>query len=109
MVTTKYLTKFQSQRAITQPKIIGPERNLNLISNSSLYTHISKIKSISPSIAKTNGVTTKYLTKFQSPRAITRPKIIGPERNVNLICNSLLYTHIQKIKSISPSIAKNKW
>jgi hypothetical protein len=38
-----------------------------------------------------------------------RPKIIGPERNVNLICNSLLYTHIQKIKSISPSIAKNKW
>ena len=34
------------------------------------------------------------------------PKIIGPERNVNLICNSLLYTHIPKIKSISPSIAK---
>ena len=32
-------------------------------------------------------VTTKYL-------AITRPKIIGPERNVNLICNLLLYTHI---------------
>jgi hypothetical protein len=43
---------------------------------------------------------------FQSPRAITRPKIIGPERNVNLICNSSLYTRIPKIKSISPSIAK---
>jgi hypothetical protein len=28
-------------------------------------------------------VTTKYLAKFQSPRAITRPKIIGPERNIN--------------------------
>jgi hypothetical protein len=41
-------------------------------------------------------VTTKYLAKFQSPRAITRPNIIGSERNVNLICNSLLYTHIQK-------------
>jgi hypothetical protein len=33
-------------------------------------------------------------------------KVIGPERNVNLICNSSLYTHITKIKSISPSIAK---
>jgi hypothetical protein len=46
------------------------------------------------------------LAKFQSPRAITRPKIIEPERNVHLICNSSLYTHIPKIKSISPSIAK---
>jgi hypothetical protein len=35
----------------------------------------------------------------------TRSKIIGPELNVNLICNSSLYTHIPKIKSISPSIA----
>ena len=33
-------------------------------------------------------------------------KIIGPERNVNLICNSSLYTYIPKIKSISPSIVK---
>jgi hypothetical protein len=39
-------------------------------------------------------------------RAITRPKIIEPERNVNLICNSSLYTHTLKIKSICPSIAK---
>jgi len=51
-------------------------------------------------------VTTKYLDKFQSPRAITRPKIIEPERNVNLICNLSLYTHISNIKSISQSIAK---
>jgi hypothetical protein len=51
-------------------------------------------------------VTTKYLAKFQSPRAITRPKIIGPERNVNLICNLSLYTHKTNIKSISKSIAK---
>ena len=91
--------------AITRPKIIGPERNVNLNCNSSLYTHIPKIKSISPSIA-IKVVTTKYLAKFQNPRAITRPKIIGPERNVNLNCNSSLYTHIPKIKSISPSIAK---
>jgi hypothetical protein len=54
-------------------------------------------------------MTTKYLAKFQSPRVITRPKIIGPERNVHLICNSSLYTHIPEIKSISPSIAKKKW
>jgi hypothetical protein len=51
-------------------------------------------------------VTTKYLVKFQSPRAKTRPKIIGPERNVDLICNLSLYTHIPNIKSISQSIAK---
>ena len=51
-------------------------------------------------------VTTKYLAKFQNPRAITRPKIIGPERNVNLICNLSLYTHIPNIKSISPNMAK---
>jgi hypothetical protein len=51
-------------------------------------------------------VTTKYLAKFQSPNAITRPKIIRPERKVNLICNLSLYIHIPNIKSISQSIAK---
>jgi len=51
-------------------------------------------------------VTTKYLAKFQSPRDITQPKIIGPEQNANLICNLSLYTHIPNIKSISQSIAK---
>ena len=50
-------------------------------------------------------MTTKYLAKFQIPRAITRPKIIGPEPNVHLICNLSLYTHIPNIKSISQSIA----
>jgi hypothetical protein len=83
------------------------EQNVNLICNSSLYTHIPNIKSISPSIAK-KVVTTKYLAKFQGPRDITRPKIIGPERNVNLICNLLLYIHIPNIKSISQSIAKTR-
>jgi len=52
-------------------------------------------------------VTNKYLAKLQSPRAITRPKIIGPERNVNLICNLSLYTHIPNIKSISQSNGYN--
>jgi hypothetical protein len=57
-----------------------------------------------------NVVTTKYLAKFQSPRAIIRPKTIGPEWKVNLICNSSYhkYTHIPKIKSISPWIAKTR-
>ena len=104
VVTTKYLAKFQSSRAITRPKIIWPERNVNLICNSSLCTHIPKIKSISPSIAEKKVVTTKYLAIFQSPRGITRPKITGPERNVNLICDLSLYTHIPNIKSISQSI-----
>jgi hypothetical protein len=51
----------------------------------------------------------KYLAKFQSPRAITLPKFIGPEQNVNLICNLSVYTHIPNIKSISQSIVKKKW
>jgi hypothetical protein len=105
-VTTKYLAKLQSPRAITRPKIIGPERNVNLICNSSIYTHIPKIKSISPSIAKKSGAI-KYLAKFQSPRAITQPKIIGPKRNVNLICNLSLYTHIPNIKFSKHS--EKKW
>jgi hypothetical protein len=97
---SKYLAKFQSPKAITRPQIIGPERNVNLICNSSLYIHKPNIRSISPSITK-KVVTTKHLAKFQSPRAITWPKIIRPERNVNLICNLSLYTHIPNIKSIS--------
>jgi hypothetical protein len=93
-------------RAITRPKIIGPERNVNLICNSSLYTHTLKIKSICPSIVK-KMVTTKYLAKFQSSRAITRPKIIGPERNVNLICNSSLYTNTKNQVNISKHSEKS--
>jgi hypothetical protein len=104
VVTTKYLAKFQSPMAVSWPKIFQPERISNLICSSSLYTHIPKFKSISPNSEK-KVVTTKYLAKFQSPRAITRPKIIGPERNVNLICNLSLYTHIPNIMSISQSIA----
>jgi len=62
---------------------------------------------MSSSIAK-KVVTTKYLAEFQSSRAIARPKIIGPERNVSLICNLSLYTHIPNIKAISQSIAEKK-
>jgi hypothetical protein len=100
VVTTKYLAKFQSARAITRPKIIGLERNINMICNLSLYTHIPKYQ---VNILK-HMVTTKYLATFQ--RTITRPKIIGPEQNVNSICNLSLYTHTPNIKSISQSIAK---
>jgi hypothetical protein len=91
VVTTKYLAKFQSSRAIARPKMIGLEQNVNLICNSSLYTHIPKIKSISPSM-----VTTNYL-------AITQSKIIVPERSVNFFCYLSLYTHIPNMKSISQS------
>ena len=81
MVTTKYLAKFQGPRAITRPKIIGPERNVNLIYNSYTKNQVNISKHSEKKV-----VTTKDLTKFQSLRAITRPKIIEPERNVNLIC-----------------------
>ena len=41
------------------------------------------------------------------------PKIIGPERNVNLICNSSLYTHIpqkrEKKMVTTNNSAKNHW
>jgi hypothetical protein len=52
---------------------IGQEWNVNLICNSSLYTHTPKIKSIYPSMSQ-KVVTTKYLAKFQSPRVTTRTK-----------------------------------
>ena len=32
--------------------------------------------------------------------AITQPKVIQPERNSNLNCNSYRYSHIPNIKSI---------
>jgi hypothetical protein len=43
----KVWTKNTSSRAITQPNIIRPERNSNLNCNSSRYSHIPNIKSIS--------------------------------------------------------------
>jgi len=49
-------------------------------------------------------VTTKYLTKFQSPTAVSWPKIIQPEQISKSICNLWLYTLIRKIKSISQII-----
>ena len=101
-MTTKCLAKFQSTRAITHPKIIGPDWNVNSICNSSLYTHIPKIKSISPSIVEKKWWQLNIWQNFK----VQGPKIIGPERNVNLICNSSLYTHIPYIKSISQSTAK---
>ena len=58
-------------------------------------------------------MTNKYLAKFQSPRAITRPKIIGAERNVNLICNSSLYnlkkSMVKTVKYFLNVKYCNKW
>ena len=44
-----------------------------------------------------------------SLRAITRPQIIGPERNVNLICISSLYTHTKNQVNISKHSEKMWW
>jgi len=73
------LAKVKSPRCVNYPKIIQSERNSNVIGNSSLYTHIPKIKSISQIIVKQKVVTTKYLAKFQSPTAVSWPKIIQSE------------------------------
>ena len=54
-------------------------------------------------------MTTKYLVKFKSQRCVNLPKIIQSERNLNLIGNSSLYTHIPKIKSMPQIILKKKW
>jgi hypothetical protein len=53
-------------------------------------------------------VTTKYLAKFQSPRAITWPKIIGPERNVNLICNFSLKKSLNIPKGLSEAVSRRR-
>ena len=75
------------------PKIIGPERNVNLICSWSLCTHIPQIKSISPSGKKWWQL-------------ITRPKIIGPKRNVNFIC--IIHSHTKYQVNISKH-SKKKW
>ena len=38
--------------------------------------------------------------------AITQPKVIQPERNSNLNCNSYRYSHIPNIKSIYQRTSK---
>jgi hypothetical protein len=112
---------FQSPRAITRPTIIGMERNVHVAGTYSVtHVHNSEIKQLSPLFFAMLGdndlicgcIMISYRSSsqlFQSPRAITRPTIIGMERNVHLICSSSLYTHIPKIKLMSPSIAKTKY
>ena len=46
-------------------------------------------------------ITTKYLAKFQSPMAVSWPKIIQPEWISKLICNLWLYTHTKNQVNIS--------
>jgi hypothetical protein len=53
------LAKFQSQRAITQPKITGLEQNVHLICNSLLHTHIPKIN-----ISKHSEIVQNYIGIF---------------------------------------------
>ena len=92
--------------------------NTDSVKNSSWKDQIQYISTSAPhktkygtfsSILKKKKQTRCVGTTQMSPlwilRRLTRPKIIGPERNVNLICNLSLYTHIPNIKSISQSIA----
>ena len=76
----------------SQLKIIGLERNVSLICNSSLYTHIPKIKSISTRIAKKSGDNYIFgqISKSKGHNS-AKNHCTGMERNVNLICNLSLY------------------
>jgi hypothetical protein len=76
----------------SQLKIIGLERNVSLICNSSLYTRIPKIKSISPRIAKKSGDNYIFgqISKSKGHNS-AKNHCTGTERNVNLICNLSLY------------------
>jgi hypothetical protein len=46
------------------------------------------------------------LNKNTSSRVINQPKVIRPERNSNLNCNSSRYSHIPNIKSIYQRTSK---
>jgi hypothetical protein len=83
--------------AVSWPKIIQVDNHNEFQSWSVTYDYTLSYTKNQVNISKHSEkkvLTTKYLVKFQSPKAITWPKIIEPERNVNLICNSSLYTHI---------------
>jgi hypothetical protein len=47
-----------------------------------------------------------FVQIYTSSRALTQPKIIRPERNWNINCNSSRYSHIPNIKSISQRTSK---
>ena len=63
--STKVWTKSTSSRAITQPKIIRPERNSNLNCNSSRFSHTPTIKSISQGTPKKSSDNLKFEQKIQ--------------------------------------------
>jgi hypothetical protein len=54
-----------SSMAITQPKVIRPERNSNLNYNSSRYSHIPNIKSIYQRTSKKSPDNLKFEQKIQ--------------------------------------------
>jgi hypothetical protein len=119
------LNKNTSSMVITQPNIIRPERNSNLKCNSSRYSRIPNIKSIyyidlifgmrlyvdelqfkfefrSGRMIFSWVMTIELVFLFNkntSSRVITQPKVIRPEPNSNLNCNSSRYSHIPNIKS----------
>jgi hypothetical protein len=93
------LNKNTSSRVITQPNIIRQERNSSLNCNSSRYSDIPNIKSIYQRTSRKSPDNLKFKQNTSS-MAITQPKIIRPEQNSSLNCNSSRYSHIPNIKSI---------
>jgi hypothetical protein len=79
-----------------------------LIGNSSLYTHIPKIKSISQIIVEKKWWQLNIWANFKVQRAISWPKIIQPEQISKLICNLWLYSHTKNQVNIS-NHSEIKW
>jgi hypothetical protein len=116
-----------SSRVITQPNIIRQERNSNLNCNSSRYSDIPNIKDeLQLKLEFRSGrmifgwamalelvffvqilrCPDLFLTSFDI-MTWTQPKVIQPEQNSNLNCNSSRYSHIPNIKSnISKDVKK---
>jgi hypothetical protein len=101
--------QFQSPTAVSWPKIIGPERNVNLICNSSLNTHIHGDIDLIFGIRVYNDELQIKFTCRSGSMIFGRVMALGLKFGQIFSCHHLsssLYTHIPKIKSISQIIVK---
>ena len=85
--------------AITQPKVIRPERNSNVHCNSSQYSHLPNIKSIYQRTSKKSPDNFKFELKYKF-KSHNSAKNHSTGTNSSLICNSSRYSQMPNIKSI---------
>ena len=101
---------FLSPRAITQQKINRPKQNSNLICNLSWLSYIPNqyLQARRKKVRKTDLPDWRTECKPKVPFDFVGRglKIIRPEQNSNLNCNSSRYSHIPNIKSIYQRTSK---